>query len=144
MTVPAPGCYHYSLEWSQTTGPAYVAFSAEGPAPYATPTLVGDGAIAVYQGGEPPASCKVTAIRRAPNSTNGATDEMDVTVTDPDGIGGIYDVQATNATVAAVPDGWVPGITGRLTVRATKTSSRAQARWSFTVADMNGVEKACT
>lgn len=61
-----------------------------------------------------------------------------------DGIGGIYNVQATNAIVEVVPSGWWAGTTGPLLVRATKQNQGQPAAFSFRVSDWNGSEKVCT
>lgn len=151
VSVPAPGCYHYALEFYQIpAGGSFVTFTASGPGQVGT-QLVGDtpanggtSTLAVYQGTDTPSTCKITAARKAPNSINGVNDDMDVTIADSDGLGGVYNIQATNASVGAVPAGWLPGLNGPLVVRATKITQGSPAAFSFTMSDFNGVEKLCT
>lgn len=150
VSIPAAGCYHYALEWFQGPATANVSFTASGPGQVGiqlvgdTPANGGTSTLAVFQGTDTPSSCKITAVRRAPNSINGTTDDMDVTISDSDGLGGVYNIQATNVTVGTVPAGWLPGLNGPLVVRATKLNNALPAAFSFTMSDFNGVEKICT
>lgn len=152
VSIPAPGCYHYALEWFN--GPSFgdAAFYASGPGQVGVQPVgdvaangtLGTSTLQVYQGTDIPSSCKITAVRRAPNTTDGIHDEMDVTISDADGLGGIYNIQYTNLTISVIPAGWLPGLNGPVIVRATKVNNAQPAAWSFTMSDFNGVEKVCS
>ncbi len=151
ITIPAPGCYHFAFQWYQIPADgADASFYARGPGQPTdqlvgdTPAVGGGSTIAVYQGTDSASTCKITAVRRAPNSNNGVTDDMDVSLTDADGLGGVFNIQATNVSIAAVPTDWLRGTPGPLVVRATKLNNAVAGAWSFTMSDFNGNTKVCT
>jgi hypothetical protein len=153
VNIPAPGCYHFAFQWYQVDAAAFIAFAdfyARGPGQPTdqlvgdTPAVGGGSTIAVYQGTDSPLTCKITAVRRAPSSFNGSTDEMDVSISDLDGLGGLYNIQATNATIGSVPPNFLRGIPGPVIVRATKIVNTSPSAWSFTISDFNGNTKVCT
>jgi hypothetical protein len=142
VVFAAPGCYHYTLEHVNGAGPSSVSLSATGPG-QPTPTLVGLGLLPVFQGVDNPTTCKITAVRRAPASTDGVHDDMDVTITDLDTIGAIFNVLITNGTAAIVSPGLTPGVSTSIVLRATKTTQGQPTTWSFGVSDWNGNVKLC-
>ena len=143
VSFPAPGCYHYNLQHANGAGPSSVSLSASGPGQPVT-TLVGLGLLPVFQGVDNPTTCKITAVRRAPASIDGVHDDMDVTVTDPDGLGAIFNVSVTNGTTALVSPGLTPGVSTSVVVRTTKTTQGQSTPWAFSVADWNENFKRCT
>ena len=139
---PAPGCYYYTLEHVNGPGSSSVSLSATGPG-QPTPTLVGLGLLPVFQGVDNPTTCKITAVRRAPASTDAIHDDMDVTITDLDTIGAIFNVLVTNGTAAIVSPGLTPGVSTSIVLRATKTTQGQPTTWSFGVVDWNDNVKLC-
>lgn len=142
VNFPAAGCYYYTLQHANGGGPSSVSLSATGPG-QPTPTLVGLGLLPVFQGVDNPTSCKIVAVRRAPNSSDGFHDDMDVNVTDADTIGAIYNVVISNGTASFPGVPLAPGQTTLQVVRATKAVQGQSTTWSFDVADWNGVTKHC-
>lgn len=140
VTFSAPGCYHYEFQHANGPGSSAIALSATGPG-QATPTAVGLGLLPVFQGTDSPLTCQIIAVRPGP-SFIGPNDSMSLSVSDLDGVGGVYNIQATNATVQSFQGTW--GTTGPFEVRATKMTQGAPAAFSFTISDWNGNTKTCT
>jgi hypothetical protein len=130
VNIPAPGCYHYALEHVNGPSSSSVPLSAIPPGG-GSDILVGNtgaGGLAVFQGTDSPTECKIAALRPAPSPVSAINDTMDIRVTDLDGIGGIYNVQATNATVQALPASYAHGTTGPILVRASKITQGHRLR----------------
>jgi len=139
VSIAAPGCYHCELQHANGLGGSAIALTASSAT--VPETLVGAGPLPVFRGTDSPLTCQIFRVVRGPSFIS-PNDTMSAKVSDLDGIGGVYNIQATNATVQTFQGTW--GTTGPIEVRATKITQGSPAAWSFTASDWNGNTKTCT